>query len=313
MFIFQCNRFLYAMVCVLGISTFTEAQVSSTEQAVMDKILELKADIDELMMKPGSSSDKAAMDKVFETKKEMDTFLGLLPPHLQEQVKKKMAQSSGGAQEGGDAIDQKIPFIMTQLEVQKVEMALMRSQLIILKRIAGALRQSGTVNPTMQVQWTEFIESVSASGMEADVPSLTKYVMKEAYSEGNKGLEELGSQVRLYRDMRTQLRDEIAKVKNLAAAVQGTTGQLSESIPKKQVSLGLDGKMKLQVRGQVTSKTDALQYLEELEQHLSATNENAEKASLELEEILLKQSPKLKTMSEVAQKLQESGKAAVEH
>ena len=113
--------------------------------------------------------------------------------------------------------------------------------------------------------------------------------------------------------MRTQLRDEIAKVKKLAAAVQGTTGQLSESIPKKQVSLGLDGKMKLQVRGQVTSKTDALQYLEELEQHLSATNENAEKASLELEEILLKQSPKLKTMSEVAQKLQESGKAAVEH
>jgi len=164
----------------------------------------------------------------------------------------------------------------------------------------------------VQAQWTQFIENVAASGMEADVPSLTKYVMKEAYSERNKGMANLGSQVRLYRDMRTQLRKEIEKVKKLAHAVPGADGPLSETIPKKQLSLGLDGTMKLQVRGQVAAKTDALQYLEELEKHLATTNEKAEKASLELEEILLKQQPELKAMSDVSKKLQDVGNAAVQ-
>ena len=66
----------------------------------MDKILKLKGEIDQLLMKPGSSSDKAALDKILDMKRDMDTFLGLLPPHLQEQVLKKIAQSTGQASGG---------------------------------------------------------------------------------------------------------------------------------------------------------------------------------------------------------------------
>jgi len=89
--VFQYNRFLSVIICIiaLGIASLATAQVSSTEQAVMDKILKLKKGIDELMMKPGSSSDKTAMDKMLEMKRDMDTFLGLLPPHLQKEVQKK--------------------------------------------------------------------------------------------------------------------------------------------------------------------------------------------------------------------------------
>ena len=97
MHVFRWYRWVFAMVCVvaLGIPTLTQAQVSSTEQAVMDKILKLKGEIDQLMMKPGSSSDTAAMEKVMDMKRDMDTFLDLLPPHLQTQVQKKMAQTAG--------------------------------------------------------------------------------------------------------------------------------------------------------------------------------------------------------------------------
>ena len=148
--------------------------------------------------------------------------------------------------------------------------------------------------------------------METDVPSLTKYVMREAYAEQNKGLEDLGSTVRFHRDMRSKLRDEIAKVKKLADAVPGADGPLSEAIQKKRITLGLDGKVKLQPGPKIMAKTDALQYLEELKQHLTANNEKAEQAALELEKVLLKQQPKLKAMSDLSQKLQDTGKTAVQ-
>ena len=70
--------------------------------------------------------------------------------------------------------------------------------------------------------------------MEVDVPSLVKYVMREAYSEENEGLEMLGITVRFYRDLRTKLREEITKVKKLADAVSGEDGPLSETIRKKR-------------------------------------------------------------------------------
>jgi len=317
--IFQYNRFLSAIICVivLGIPALAIAQVSSTEQAVMDKILKLKGEIDQLMMKPGSSSDKAAMDKVLDMKRDMDTFLGLLPPHLQKQVQQKMAQSvrqaSGGVQGGaGGAAPGDLPFVMTPQDVQKVEMALMRSQLNVLKRIAAALRQGGSLDARTQAQWVQFLESVAGSGMETDVPSLTKYVMKEAYSEENKDLETLGNTVRFHRDMRATLREELTKAKKLADAVSGEDGPLPEAIQKKRVTLGLDGKMKLQPGPEIASKAGAMKYIEELEKHLSTTNENAEKATLKLQEALLKQQPKLKTMSDVSQKLQDAGKATVQ-
>ncbi|MBT3604858.1 MAG: hypothetical protein HN521_17490, partial [Candidatus Latescibacteria bacterium] len=224
--VFQYNRFLFAMMCVvaLGIPTLASAQVSSTEQAVMDKVLKLKGEIDLLMMTPGSSSDKVAMDKVMDMKRDIDTFLALLPPHLQTQVRKKMAQPAGrasGGQQGGASEAGNLPFVMAPEAVQQIEMALMRSQLNMLKRIGMTLRQKGNLDASMQGQWVQFIESVSGSGMETDVPSMTKYVMREAYAAENEGLEELGGQVRFYRDMRTKLREEIAAVKKMAGAVPG--------------------------------------------------------------------------------------------
>lgn len=315
--VFQYNRFLSVIICVIAfaIPALAIAQVSSTEQAVMNKILKLKGEIDQLMMKPGSSSDKAAMDKVLDMKRDIDTFLELLPPHLQEQVQKRMMQSAGQASsglQGGVSEPEALPFVMAPQEIQKVEMALMRSQLNVLKRIAGALRQGGNLDARTQEQWVQFLESVAGSGMETDVPSLAKYVMREAYSEGNQDLEMLGNTVRYHRDMRAVLREEITKVKKLANEVSGEDGPLSETIQKQRLSLGLDGKMKLQPGREVAAKADAMQYIEELENQLTTINENAEKATLELQEALLKQQPKLKAMSDVSQKLQDAGKAAVQ-
>lgn len=313
--ILQHNRLLSVTICMitLSISTLAVAQVSSTEQAVMDKILKLKSEIDEIMMKPGSSSDKAAMDKVIDMKRDIDTFLGLLPPNLQEQVQKKMAQSGKQTSDGAGAESENLPFVMAPEDIQKVEMALMRSQLTVLKRIAVALRQGETLDARTQGQWIEFIESVAGSGMETDVPSLTKYVMREAYAEQNKGLDDLGSTVRFHRDMRSKLRDEIGKVKKLVDAVPGTDGPLSEAIQKKRIALGLDGKIKLQPGPKIMTKTDAINYLQELEQHLTTNNEKAEQAALELEKILLKQQPKLKAMSDLSQKLQDTGQTAIQN
>jgi hypothetical protein len=320
--VFQFNRFLSVVICViaLGIPALAVAQVSSTEQAVMDKILKLKGEIDLLMMKPGSSADKAAMDKMMDMKRDIDTFLGLLPPHLQAQVQKKMVQSAGqasggqgsGGFQGGASGAADLPFVMTPEEVQKVEMVLMRAQLNSLKRIAGALRQGGAMDARTQGLWVQFIESVAGSGMAADVPSLAKYVMKEAYAEENAGLESLGTMVRFHRDMRAKLREEIEKTKKIVSGVSGDDGPLPEAIRKKQFGLGLSGGVTEQVGGEVADKAGAMQYIETLETQLAKTNEDAEKANLEQEKTLLKQQPKLKAMSEVSQKLQDVGKAAAQ-
>ena len=53
-------------------------------------------------------------------------------------------------------------------------------------------------------------------------------------------------------------------------------------------------------------------YLETLKKELVETNEHAEQINLELEAALLKQQPKLKMMSDVSQKLQEAGMAAIQ-
>lgn len=315
--VFQYNRFLFVMACVvaLGMPARASAQVSSTEQAVMDKILKLKGEIDLLMMTPGSSSDKAAMDKVLDMKRDIDTFLALLPPHLQAQVRKKMAQPAGqasGAMQDGVSGAENLPFVMAPQEVQAIEMALMRSQLNMLKRIGTALRQKGHLDASMQGQWVQFIESVSGSGMETDVPSMTKYVMREAYAAENEGLEELSGKVRFYRDMRTKLREEIAAVKKVTDAVPGGDGALSEAVRKKRFGLGLDGGVAQQMGEEVKTKASAVQYLQELETQLAKTNEDAEKTNLAFEDMLLKQKPKLNAMSEMSQKLQEAGNAAVQ-
>lgn len=315
--VFQYNRFFSVMICVIafGIPALATAQVSSTEQAVMDKILELKGEIDQLMMKPGSSSDKAAMDKMLDLKRDIDTFLELLPPHLQKQVQKKMTQPAGqasGGLQGGASESEALPFMMAPQEVQKVEMALMRSQLNALKRVGQALRQGGTLDASTQGLWVQFIESVAGSGMETDVPLLAKYAMREAFAEENAGLEMLGGKVRFYRDLRAKLREEIANVGKLANAVSGDDGPLPEAIRKKRFSLGLSGGVVQQEGEEVAAKVGAMQYIEELKEQLAATNENAEKANLVLQEALLKQQPKLKKMSDVAQKLKDSGKAAIQ-
>ena len=150
--------------------------------------------------------------------------------------------------------------------------------------------------------------------MEVDVPSLVKYVMREAYSEENEGLEMLGITVRFYRDLRTKLREEITKVKKLADAVSGEDGPLSETIRKKRFSSGPgpNGEVMHQEGDRVATKAAAMQYLEELEKQRETTNENAEQANLELQETLLKHQPKLRTMSDMSQKLQNVGQAAVQ-
>lgn len=309
------SRWVFALTIALAIPTLATAQVSSTEQAVMDKILKLKSEIDALMMKPGTSSDKAAMDKVLDMKKDIDTFMALLPPELQKQVQDKMAQSSNQTARGNHSVDaeqfQDLPFVMTPQDVKKVEVALMRSQLVILKRIATALRQKGTLDANLQNQWAQFVEGVAGSGMGADVPSLTKYVMREAYAKQHEDLELLGNKVRYYRDMRDMLKEEIEKIKKLTDTVSDAGDPLPQSIRKKRFSLGLDGSLKQQVGNEIADKADALQYIEELKQHLTTTNEGAEAATLELEGALLRQQSKLKTMSDISQKLEQSGKAAV--
>jgi hypothetical protein len=52
--VFLYNQLVSAIICLiaLGIPAPAIAQVSSTEQAVMNKILKLKAEIDHLMMMP---------------------------------------------------------------------------------------------------------------------------------------------------------------------------------------------------------------------------------------------------------------------
>ena len=309
MHVFRWYRWVFAMVCVvaLGIPTLTQAQVSSTEQAVMDKILKLKGEIDQLMMKPGSSSDTAAMEKVMDMKRDMDTFLDLLPPHLQTQVQKKMAQTAGQML----AVPE-LPFVMAPEELQKVEMALMRTQLNSLKRIGVALRQGGGLNAQTQDLWVAFLESVASSGMQADVGLMTKYVMREAYAAENEGLETLGGKLRFYRDVRTKLKAEIEKVEKLVHAVSGEDGPLSETIRKKQFGLGLNGEATVREGEEVANKVGAMAYLEELKKELEQTNEHAEQINLELEAALLKQQPKLKMMSDVSQKLQEAGQAAIQ-
>ena len=313
--IFQWKWFLSVMVCLMMGLSVAQAQVSSTEQAVMDKILKLKEEVDQLMMTPGSSSDKAAMDKVMALKRDMDTFLALLPAHLQDQVRKKMAQPAGQVagvfMDGVSQPEAALPFVMSPQEVQKVEMALMRSQLNSLKRIGAALRQGETLTNNTQKLWVQFVEGVAGSGMEADVPSLTKYAMKEAFAEENAGLESLGSMVRFHREMRKKLKEEIAKVEKLAQSVAGEDGPLTEAIREQLFSLGLDGGVSQKSGLEVKSKKDAVAYLDRLKAQLAKTNEDAEKASLELEDALLKQKPKLKAMSDMAQKLQDSAKAAL--
>jgi hypothetical protein len=267
------------------------------------------------------------MDKVMDMKRDLDTFLELLPPHLQEQVQKKIAQSGrpasgapsfGGQPSGLPAGDgpaaasgaEALPFMMGPQEVQKVEMALMRSQLNSLKRIGMALRQGGALDAQTEGLWVQFIESVAGSGMEAEVPSLANYVMREAYAKDNEDLEMLGGKVRFYRELRTQLRDEISKVGKLANVVSGEDRPLAEAVRKKRFSLGLSGDVVRQEGEEVTDKAGAMKYLEELEKQLAKTNEDAEQANLEFEGVLLKEQPKLKAMSDLSQKLKDAGKAA---
>jgi len=306
---------MVVMVCViaLGVPDLIMAQVSSTEQAVMDKILKLKGEIDALMLKPGSSSDKMAMDKVMDMKRDMDTFLELLPPHLQTQVQNKMAQSAGQVLTAlGNMEDPELPFVMAPQELQKVEMALMRNQLNSLKRIGGTLRQRGTLDAQTQGMWVAFLESVAGSGMPSDVGLMTKYVMHEAYAAENEGLETLGGKLRFYRDMRAKMKAEIERVEKMVNAVPEADGPLSETIRKKQFSLGLNGEAMVREGEDVSRKEGALTYLEALKKELAETNEQAEKVNLELESALLKQQSKLKMMSDVSQKLQDVGKAAVQ-
>lgn len=315
--VFPWKRLLSVMVCVIamGLCGVAHAQVSSTEQAVMDKILKLKGEIDELMMTPGSSSDQVAMDKVMDMKRDIDTFLELLPSHLQDLVRKKMAQPAGqvaGALMGSvSQPEAALPFVMSPQEVQQVEAVLMRAQLNSLKRIGAALRQGGTLTDNTQKLWVQFVESVSGSGIEADVPSLTKYAMREAFAEENAGLESLGTMVRFHRDMRAKLKEEIAKVEKLAHAVSGDDGPLAAAIREQRFSLGLDGGVAQKSGLEVKTKSGAMHYLDTLKEQLAKTNEDAETASLELEDSLLKQKPKLKAMSDVAQKLQDSAQAAM--
>ncbi|MGA1195596.1 MAG: hypothetical protein ACO36I_03730 [Candidatus Latescibacterota bacterium] len=300
-------------VIALGSPKFITAQISSTEQAVMDKILKLKAEIDQLMMKPGSSSDKVAMDKVMDMKRDIDTFLDLLPPHLQTQVQNKMAQSVGQAASGlGGMAEPELPFVMAPQELQKVEMALMRNQLHSLKRIGGVLRQSGHLDAQTQGLWVAFLESVAGSGMPANVGLMTKYVMREAFAAENEGLESLGGKLRFYRDMRSKMKAEIEKVEKMVNAVPEEDGPLLETIKKKQFSLGLNGEAMVREGEEVSQKEGAKQYLKTLKNDLAQMNEQAEKVNLELEAALLKQQPKMKMMSEVSQKLQEAGMAVVQ-
>lgn len=315
MHVFRFSRLVFAMVCViaLGMPALITAQVSSTEQAVMDKILKLKGEIDQLMMKPGSSTDMAAMKKVMDMKRDMDTFLDLLPPHLQTQVQKKMAQPAsqvlGGA---GNMAEPELPFVMAPQELQKVEMALMRNQLNSLKRIGGTLRQKGTLDAQTQELWVAFLESVAGSGMQADVGLMTKYVMHEAYAAENEGLETLGGKLRFYRDMRSKLKAEIEMVEKLVNAVAEEDGPLLETIKKKQFGMGLNGEATVREGEEVANKVGAMAYLEILKKELEQTNEHAEQINLELESALLKQQPKLKMMSDVSQKLQDAGKTALQ-
>jgi hypothetical protein len=277
----------------------------------VDKILKLKGQIDQVMMKPGASADQAAMDKVMQMKRDIDTLLDLLPPHLQAQVQKKMGQSQALGDGAEDVAEmENLPFVMGPQDVQKVERVLMRSHLNALKQIGGALRQKGTLDA--QAMWVQVMENIAGSGTETDVPLMTKYVMKEAYAKENEGLDMLGGKVRFYQNLRAKLREEMAKVKKATQAVPGDDGPLPETMRKKQFSMGLNGDVSIREGDEVAVKTGALQYLTELENQLATTNENAEKAALELEDALLKQQPKLKAMSEVSQKLQDAGNAAVQ-
>ncbi len=310
---FPFNRLLSICVLSLGISGLTFAQSSSTEQAVVDKILKLKGQIDQVMMKPGASADQVAMDKVMQMKRDIDTLLDLLPPQLQAQVQKKMGQSQALGEGAADVAEtENLPFVMGPQDVQKVERVLMRSHLNALKQIGGALRQKGTLDAQTQAMWVQVMENIVGSGTEADVQLMTKYVMKEAYAKENEGLDLLGGKVRFYQNLRAKLREEMAKVKKATQAVPGDDGPLPEAMRKKQFSMGLNGDVAIREGDEVAAKTGALQYLAELENQLATTNENAEKAALELEDALLKQQPKLKAMSEVSQKLQDAGNAAVQ-
>lgn len=312
----KCNRILPIVMCliVLGLSGQAYGQVSSTEQAVMDKIVKLKGEIDQVMMKPGASSDPAAMERVVTLKKEMDTFLALLPAHLQAQVQKKMGQSSGspmGGVQGGIVQAENLPFVMTPQDVEKVEMALMGAQINSLQRIGVALRQGGTLNARTQGMWVALIESVDNSGMDADVGLMTKYVMREAYAKENEGLETLSGKVRFHRDMREKLQEEIARVKKATDSVSGADGPLAEGIQKKTFGLGLDGGVAVQNGDVVNNKADAMAYLGELEKELAKTNEHAETASLALEKELLQKQAKLKTMSDMSETLKKAGQEAM--
>ena len=311
------KRFFFLLTCVAVVCapSFAVAEVTSTEQAVMARILNLKAEIDQIMMNPGSSSDTAAMNKVMSLKREMDTFLGLLPPHLQDQVKGQLKAASSSAAVGEvpltDSGSVNLPFVMTAQEVQQVESVLMRSQLNALKKIAVALQKEDGLNTQTQALWTQFVRSVAGSGMTADVPSMAKYVMREAYATESGALETLGGQVRYYRELRARLKEETARLEAILQKLSGEAGPLPQPIQTKEFSLGLNGEVTIKEGGEVVDQAAAKAYAEALAKQLEMTNESAEKASLDFEKALLAQEPELKAMSEVSQKLLDAGASAV--
>ena len=335
--LYRCKWFLHLAICVVFPTPAMSEEVSqlspsALDSALVDQILFLKGEIDVLILQPATGSEKQLADRILKWKRQIDRLMRVLPAHAQEYFQKKLAQSEAKAAFGRPDIQsgrvgpdgaftgsqpQRLSIrVMSPEDVARVEQSLMSAQLRELKRIRTIIKntpsQTGGSDTRIQGPWTRFIEGIRESGMEIEVPVLVQYVLQESYPEAKQGqtFEEIKN--KFYVNLEAKLQAEIARVRDLTAAVEGKedAAPLPEAIREKQFAFGPgpNGEVIYQDGAVVSTKGELDAYIQKLEGRLSDTKEEAQSANAVLQNRIQSQKQTLQNLSNIAEMLEEAAK-----
>ncbi len=195
-------------------------------------------------------------------------------------------------------------FGISAAQERTVTLSLNTSQLRELNLIAGRLAE-GLSYREIQTQWKGLASQLRGSNM--DVNALVQFVLRTAYQETNADLQHYAEKVKLFNELKKEIREEISRLRDFQSSLE--RGDRQTDLRPNMSVWRLTSNYRPTAVIRSTDPLDAI--LSKWEEELQTIGDDAQLANVDMQNMLQKQQQTMQAMSCMSKMLHDTAIAII--